>query len=237
MIPTSLTAFVDYEAELGVVIGRAARRVSVDDALDFVLGYTCANDVSARDQQFADGQWVRARASTRSARSAPDRDGRRDPGSAVRSRIHCAVNGEALQQSSTAELIFGVAEIISYLSQTATLLPGDLILTGTPAGVGHARNPQVRLRDGDVVTVTIESIGTLTNPVGSVTVSALTTTTSGAHRSRGAHHRCRAGIGLESARLLARRGAKVVLFDRTADELEAATAARSRARRSRSPEM
>ena len=155
---------VDYEAELGVVIGAKAKRVSENDALDHVAGYICVNDVSARDLQFADGQWTRGKSPDTFCPVGPrlvPRDEIADPQALA---IRCIVNGEALQDSSTAQMIFSVAEIIAYTSQIVTLEPGDLIATGTPAGVGIFRDPKVLLKDGDEVSVEIEGLGTLTNP-------------------------------------------------------------------------
>jgi 2-keto-4-pentenoate hydratase/2-oxohepta-3-ene-1,7-dioic acid hydratase in catechol pathway len=156
---------VDYEAELAVVIGKPASNVSVDDALDFVLGYTCANDVSARDFQFADGQWYRGKGQDTFCPLGPwivTTDELPDPQALG---IRCVVNGEALQDSTTKEMIFSVADVISFISHGIALEPGDLILTGTPVGVGFARKPPVFLKDGDSVTIEIEGIGSLTNPV------------------------------------------------------------------------
>jgi 2-keto-4-pentenoate hydratase/2-oxohepta-3-ene-1,7-dioic acid hydratase in catechol pathway len=156
---------VDYEAELAVVIGRTAQAVSEGDAFDYVLGYTCANDVSARDFQFADGQWFRGKGQDTFCPLGPwivTTDELTDPQSL---NIRCVVNGEALQDSSTKEMIFGVAELVSFISHGITLEPGDIILTGTPVGVGFARKPPVFLTDGDTVTIEIEGIGSLTNPV------------------------------------------------------------------------
>jgi 2-keto-4-pentenoate hydratase/2-oxohepta-3-ene-1,7-dioic acid hydratase in catechol pathway len=156
---------VDYEAELGVVIGRTAKRVSERAALDHVEGYICLNDVSARDMQFADGQWTRGKSPDTFCPVGPrlvPREEIEDPQALA---IRCIVNGEALQDSSTAQMIFSVAEIIAYASQVITLEPGDLIATGTPAGVGVFRDPKVLLQDGDEVSVDIEGVGTLTNPI------------------------------------------------------------------------
>jgi 2-keto-4-pentenoate hydratase/2-oxohepta-3-ene-1,7-dioic acid hydratase in catechol pathway len=156
---------VDYEAELAVVIGTQARGVSVAGGLDSVFGYTVCNDVSARDAQFADGQWVRGKSFDSFCPLGPwivTRDEIADPQALA---IGCRVNGDTLQDSTTAEMIFGVAEIISYLSRVMTLEPGDVIATGTPVGVGFARKPPVFLLDGDVVEVEVEGIGTLRNPV------------------------------------------------------------------------
>jgi 2-keto-4-pentenoate hydratase/2-oxohepta-3-ene-1,7-dioic acid hydratase in catechol pathway len=156
---------VDYEAELGVVIGARARGLGVDDALDAVAGYVCVNDVSARDLQFADGQWTRAKSLDTFCPVGP----RLAPASEIpdpqRLGIRCLVNGEALQDSSTEHMVFPVAELLAFISTAITLEPGDLIATGTPAGVGFTREPPVFLRSGDEVTVEIDGIGALTNPV------------------------------------------------------------------------
>jgi 2-keto-4-pentenoate hydratase/2-oxohepta-3-ene-1,7-dioic acid hydratase in catechol pathway len=156
---------VDYEAELGVVIGTRARGLRADEALGAVAGYVCVNDVSARDLQFADGQWTRSKSLDTfcpvGPRLAPATEVR-DP---QRLGIRCLVNGEALQDSSTAEMVFSVAELVAFISEGITLEPGDLIATGTPAGVGFTREPPIFLRPGDEVTVEIDGIGVLTNPV------------------------------------------------------------------------
>jgi 2,4-didehydro-3-deoxy-L-rhamnonate hydrolase len=156
---------VDYEAELGVVIGTTAKHVAERDALDVVAGYICVNDVSARDLQFGDGQWTRGKSPDTFCPVGPrlvPRDEIEDPQALA---IRCIVNGETLQDSSTSQMIFSVAEIIAYVTRVITLEPGDLIATGTPAGVGVFRDPQVLLKDGDEVSVEIEGLGTLTNPV------------------------------------------------------------------------
>jgi 2-keto-4-pentenoate hydratase/2-oxohepta-3-ene-1,7-dioic acid hydratase in catechol pathway len=155
----------DYEAELGVVIGRGGRNIGVEDALDHVAGYVCANDVSSRDVQFADGQWTRGKSFDTFCPVGPElvpADRIPDPQAL---RIRCLVNGEALQDATTADMIFSVAEVIAYISDGIELLAGDLILTGTPPGVGFVRTPPVFLADGDEVSVEIEGVGTLTNPV------------------------------------------------------------------------
>ncbi len=156
---------VDFEAELGVVIGRTARAVSQDDALDYVAGYLCANDISSRAAQFEDGQWTRAKSFDTFCPVGPElvpADRIEDPQSL---RIRCIVNGETLQDASTADMIFSVAELIASISDGIQLEPGDLILTGTPPGVGFARTPPIYLEHGDEVTVEIDGVGTLTNPV------------------------------------------------------------------------
>jgi 2-keto-4-pentenoate hydratase/2-oxohepta-3-ene-1,7-dioic acid hydratase in catechol pathway len=156
---------VDYEAELGVVIGERVKGVSEDNALEAVLGYLCLNDVSARDFQFGDGQWTRGKSPDTFCPVGPrlvPRDEVPDPQALG---IRCLLNGEVMQDSTTANMIFSVAEVIAYASAASTLEPGDLIATGTPAGVGVFRKPPRLLQDGDEVTVEIEGIGALTNPV------------------------------------------------------------------------
>jgi 2,4-didehydro-3-deoxy-L-rhamnonate hydrolase len=159
------SAQVDYEAELGVVIGARARHVAESDALEHVRGYLCLNDVSARDLQFSDGQWTRGKSPDTFCPVGPrlvPRDEIADPQALA---IRAIVNGETLQDSSTSKMIFSVAQIIAYVTRTTTLEPGDLIATGTPAGVGVFRDPKVLLADGDEVTIEIEGLGALTNPV------------------------------------------------------------------------
>ena len=147
----ALTSKVDYEAELAVVIGRRARRVEAADALDYVLGYTCLDDVSARDLQFGDGQWIRGKSLDTFCPMGPalvTTDEIPDPQVLD---ISCRVNDQVMQQSNTSHMYFGVAAIISHCSQAFTLEPGDVIATGTPGGVGVFRDPPVLLEDGDVV--------------------------------------------------------------------------------------
>ena len=164
VLPPEATA-VDYEAELGVVIGTKAKRVSEADALEYVEGYICVNDVSARDLQFGDGQWTRGKSVDTFCPVGPRLVPREEIADPQQLGIRCIVNGEALQDSSTAQMIFSVAEIIAYVSQVITLEPGDLIATWTPAGVGVFRDPKVLLKDGDEVSIEIDGVGTLTNPV------------------------------------------------------------------------
>lgn len=161
----------DQEAELAVVIGRAARNVSEQDALEYVLGYTCANDVSARwwQKKGGGGQFIRGKGFDTFCPLGPvlvthgsGDDEIADPQTL---RIVGKVDGQTLQDSSTADMIFGVALLIAHLSQDTTLLPGTVILTGTPSGVGVARDPQVWLRPGGEAHVAIERIGVLRNPV------------------------------------------------------------------------
>jgi len=156
---------VDYEAELAVVIGRRAKNVSADRAYDYVLGYTALNDVSARDFQFADGQWQRGKSCDTFApmgQTIITTDTIPDP---QKLAIKLTLNGETMQDSNTDQMIFGVARLIEFLSETITLEPGDVIATGTPAGVGFARNPPVFLKAGDDMQVLIEGMGGLGNPV------------------------------------------------------------------------
>lgn len=158
-------AQVDYEAEFGVVIGRAAHHVSKEDAMDYVLGYCNVNDISARDFQFADGQWQRGKSCDTFCPSGPfiaTADEIADPENL---RIQFRLNGETLQDSSTSQLIFGVAELIAHLSGFVALEPGDLISTGTPPGVGFARKPPVYIQSGDKMEVEVEGLGVLENPV------------------------------------------------------------------------
>ncbi len=167
-IPTHLpSAEVDYEAELAVVIGERCKNVSRDDALDYVLGYTCANDVSARDWQKrkGGGQWCRGKIFATFCPLGPylvTRDEIPNPNAL---RIRATVNGEVRQDANTDDMIFDVAALIEFLSGSTTLLPGTVILTGTPSGVGMAMDPPRWLAPGDEVTVEIEGIGTLTNRV------------------------------------------------------------------------
>jgi 2-keto-4-pentenoate hydratase/2-oxohepta-3-ene-1,7-dioic acid hydratase in catechol pathway len=164
VIPPSVEK-CDYEAELAVVIGARVSRVAKENALDAVRGYLCANDVSARDLQFGDGQWTRGKSVDTFCPVGPELVPAADVPDPHDLRIRALVNGEVMQDSTTANLVFGIDEIISFASQTVTLEPGDLILTGTPAGVGVFRKPPRLLQPGDVVTIEIEGIGSLTNPV------------------------------------------------------------------------
>ena len=153
---------VDYEAELGVVIGKRALTVSADHALDVVAGFVCVNDVSARDLQFADGQWTRAKSLDTFCPVSPLTPAG-SVGDPQRLRIRCLLNGEVVQDAPASQMVFAVAELIAFASEAIELEPGDLIATGTPAGVGMARGRF--LRPGDEVSVEIEGVGTLTNPV------------------------------------------------------------------------
>ncbi len=156
---------VDYEAELAVVIGRRARRVSEAEALDYVFGYTMINDVSARDLQFGDGQWTRGKGLDTFAPLGPFITTRDEIADVQALKIEGRLNGKVMQSSNTGKMIFKVAYLVSYLSQGMTLEPGDVIATGTPEGVGVFRDPPVLLKAGDVYEVEIEGLGTLRNPV------------------------------------------------------------------------
>jgi 5-carboxymethyl-2-hydroxymuconate isomerase len=159
----ALTNEVDWEAELGVVMGRRARDVPEADALDYVLGYTCLNDVSARDIQFGDGQWVRGKSLDTFCPMGPALITADEIGDPQDLAIGCLVGAERVQDARTSQMYFGVAAIVSYCSHSFTLEPGDVIATGTPGGVGVFRDPPRYLVDGDVVTVEIERIGRLVN--------------------------------------------------------------------------
>ena len=160
---SKVTKKVDFEAELAVVIGEKTSSCKAEEALSKVLGYTCGNDVSARDLQFGDKQWVRGKSLDSFCPLGPwlvTTDELKDPQKlAICSRL----NGNIMQESNTADMIFPVAELVSYLSRHFTLQAGDLIMTGTPSGVGVFREPPVFMQDGDVIEVEIEGIGTLKN--------------------------------------------------------------------------
>ena len=156
---------VDSEAELAVEIGRRGRRIAEDDALEFVAGYRCANDVSARNLQFADKQWLRGKSFDTFCPLGDRLVPVSELGDGSGLRVIQRLNGETFQDASTDDLIFGVRRLVAHASSVFTLEPGDLILTGTPPGVGYARTPPVTMRDGDVVEIEIEGIGVLRNPV------------------------------------------------------------------------
>ena len=165
IVLSPLTEQVDFEAELGVVVGRRARGVSKEEALSHVFGYTCVNDVSARDLQHGDQQWTRGKSLDTFCPVGPwvvTSDEVPDPQAL---RIRCLVNGEVMQDSHTSQMVFGVDEIVSFISQGITLEPGDLIATGTPGGVGFLQRPPRYLAAGDNVMVEIGGVGCLDNPV------------------------------------------------------------------------
>lgn len=163
--PAGVTEQVDWEAELAVVVGSRLRDADETTALDAVFGYTVANDVSARDVQFSDGQWTRGKSIDTFCPLGPaivTADEVPDPQAL---RIRARVNGTVMQDASTAQMIFGVASILSFCSRSFTLEPGDLVLTGTPSGVGAFREPPVFLSSGDRVDIDVEGVGALSNPV------------------------------------------------------------------------
>ncbi|MGC9994771.1 MAG: fumarylacetoacetate hydrolase family protein [Terriglobia bacterium] len=156
---------VDFEAEFAVVIGKRGKAIPEDKVLEHIAGYTILNDVSARDLQIGDKQWFRGKSCDTFAPLGPcivTKDEIPDPHAL---RISLTLNGQTMQDSNTNDLIFKIPFLVSYLSQSLTWEPGDLLSTGTPGGVGHHRKPPVHLHPGDTVSITVESIGTLTNPV------------------------------------------------------------------------
>lgn len=157
------TSQVDWEVELTVVIGKAARNVSIDDALSHVFGYTVANDVSARDIQFGDGQWLRGKSLETFMPIGPVIVTPSELGDPQALDVECRVNGIVKQSGNTSQMYHPIANIISFCSQAFTLQPGDIILTGTPAGVGVFRDPPEFLRHGDVMETEIQGIGVLRN--------------------------------------------------------------------------
>ena len=163
--PAHVSSQVDYEAELALVIKRQARNVSPEEAYDYIAGYTIVNDISARDIQFADGQWVRAKSFDTFCPLGPYLVTPDEVGDPHQLAIRCRLSGQLLQDSNTSELIFNIPELIAFISQTCTLLPGDVISTGTPHGTGAFRKPPIYLKPGDVVEVEIDKLGILRNPV------------------------------------------------------------------------
>lgn len=156
---------VDYEAELGFVIGKTARYVSAADALDYVAGYMPINDVSARDYQTRISQWTMGKTFDTFAPMGPALVTSDEIADAGNLKISLTINGEVLQDSNTNKLIFGIPQLVEALSEVMTLEAGDVVSTGTPPGVGMARNPKRYMKAGDVVNITIEGLGTLSNPV------------------------------------------------------------------------
>jgi len=153
IILPAMSAQVDYEAELAVVIGKRAKNIGIEQAADYITGYTCANDVTARDLQTKDGQWSRAKSFDTFCPLGPEIIKGIDP---TNLNIKLILNGEVKQNSNTAQMVFNVFELVSFISKVMTLLPGDVILTGTPPGVGP-------MKAGDKVEVQIDKIGTLAN--------------------------------------------------------------------------
>jgi len=159
----AVTKKVDFEAELAVIVGKRMSCCSESEAGEAIFGYTCANDVTARDLQFGDGQWVRGKSLDTFCPLGPCIVTADDIPGPQNLDISCQVNGVTMQSSNTGRMIFPVAFLVSFLSRHFTLCPGDVILTGTPSGVGVFREPSIYLKDGDRVGVTIENIGTLVN--------------------------------------------------------------------------
>ncbi|MHC4715751.1 MAG: fumarylacetoacetate hydrolase family protein [Planctomycetota bacterium] len=162
ILPAAGPDCVDYEAELAVVIATTCRNVRADQAHEVILGYTVANDVSARDWQKALGQWVRAKSFDTFCPLGPCIETQIDPADL---RLTSTLNGQVMQDARTSEMIFPVARLVEFISADLTLAAGTVILTGTPAGVGMARTPEVFLRPGDTITCSVEGIGELSNPV------------------------------------------------------------------------
>jgi 2-keto-4-pentenoate hydratase/2-oxohepta-3-ene-1,7-dioic acid hydratase in catechol pathway len=156
---------VDSEAELAVEIGRRGHRISADDALDHIRGYRVANDVSARNIQYAESQWTRAKGFDTFCPLSTELVPVAELGNGSGLRVVQRLNGAVLQDGNTNDLIFGVPFLVAFVSRVFTLEPGDMILTGTPSGVGWAREPKVSMKDGDVVEVEVEGIGIVSNPV------------------------------------------------------------------------
>ena len=167
VLPKAGPQEVDYEAELAVVIGKAAKNIKPDEVDKYILGYTCGNDVSARDWQFhmQNNQWTRGKSFDTFCPLGPwlvTADEVKNPNQL---KIKSILNGKVMQDSSTSKMIFDIAAVISDLSESMTLIPGTVIMTGTPDGVGFTREPPVFLKEGDIITVEVEKIGRLTNPV------------------------------------------------------------------------
>ncbi len=160
-----ISSKIDYEGELAIIIGRRGKYIAEEDALSYVAGYTVGNDVSARDLQFRTSQWTTGKMLDTFGPLGPalvTRDEVADPNQLA---IKTTLNGQVMQDGNTADMIFRVPFIVSYISEVATLEPGDVILTGTPPGIGNTRTPQVFMKPGDTITVEIEQVGKLTNPV------------------------------------------------------------------------
>jgi len=163
---TEVSQEVDYEAELAVVIGCEASRIRPDEVWDNVAGFTIVNDVSARDVQHTDRQWIRAKSFDTFCPVGPylvTQDEISDPDNLT---IHTWLKGQLVQDSNTREMVFKIPDIIAFISQSITLFPGDIICTGTPDGVGYYRDPKRLLKPGDVVEIEIEGLGVLMNPIG-----------------------------------------------------------------------
>ncbi len=170
LLPAAGPAKVDYEAELAIVIGKKGKNIKPSEVADYILGYTCANDVSARDWQIdkefgQKGQWVRGKSFDTFCPLGPVLVTRDEIPNPNKLRIRSLLNGQVVQDANTDDMIFDIPAIISDISRSLTLLPGSVILTGTPAGVGFTRQPPIFLREGDEINIEIEGIGILSNPV------------------------------------------------------------------------
>ncbi|MBI9015912.1 MAG: fumarylacetoacetate hydrolase family protein [Phycisphaerae bacterium] len=160
--PQQAPDFIDYEAELAIVIGKKAKNINPNQVPDHIFGYTCANDVTARDCQKNDGQWARAKSFDTFCPIGPVVETELDT---KKLTVRSILNGNIMQDGNTADMVFPVNELVSYISKHMTLLPGTVILTGTPDGIGFARDPQVLMQNGDKITIEIEGIGKLVNYV------------------------------------------------------------------------
>lgn len=167
-IPKDITQQVDYEVELGVIIGREAKNVSANDALNYVFGYTVLNDISARDVQFSESQWVRAKSFDTFCPLGPVIVTSDEIGNPQNLEMGCDLNDKVMQVDNTRNMVFGVADLISRLSRSFKFEPGDIIATGTPSGVGFSRKPAVYLKNGDIIRSWITGIGEMVNPVREV---------------------------------------------------------------------
>lgn len=164
LIP-EMSSQIDFEAELGIIIGRAGRHIPEKEALNYIAGYTIVNDVSARDLQFSDSQWIRGKTFDTFTPVGPCLTTTNELGDGSGLAISLRLNGETMQESNTDNLIFKVPELVSYCSRVMRLEPGDVIATGTPGGIGFSRKPQVFMKPGDMVEIDLEGIGTLQNHV------------------------------------------------------------------------
>jgi 2-keto-4-pentenoate hydratase/2-oxohepta-3-ene-1,7-dioic acid hydratase in catechol pathway len=162
VLPRIMPTGVDYEAELCAIIGRTAKNVSEDNALDYVFGYCCGNDVSGRKAQFNDGQWARGKSFDTFAPLGPYVVTDYDPNC---KKVISRLNGQTMQDGTTSDMVFSVVKLVSYLSHNLTLLPGTVIMTGTPFGVGYTRTPPVELKAGDIAEIEVEGLGVLRNQV------------------------------------------------------------------------
>ena len=160
-----ISSKIDYEGELAIIIGRRGKYIAEEDALSYVAGYTVGNDVSARDLQFRTSQWTTGKMLDTFCPLGPALVTRDEVADANQLAIKTTLNGQVMQEGNTADMIFRVPFIVSYISEIATLEPGDVILTGTPPGIGNTRTPQVFMKPGDTITVEVEHVGKLTNSV------------------------------------------------------------------------